>query len=158
MSDVAYTDNGKPIKADVASWSLGDHETAPVPLEMLKDRKPLVLTGTWGLPLPAPTERNMVITIETIEAFGIEWWAERYTYRAMVEWHNPREADIRPLTKHVIEHAEWWRRAGFYVLRIAVMPHRWLAEHALRPWARWILRDELDRDDWDDEDDDEGFA
>lgn len=144
MTDFYKGANGEPLKVNLASWSLTDKDEA----QRLADAHlARMLEHVWGdPPLPPPAERNMVIRYVSIKALGVEWWTDQTTFKARVTMSNESEADVRPLTGAVVERAEWWRRLGFYVI---ARPYDWLAEHTWRPWARWIVRDDVD--DFDDE-------
>ncbi len=122
----------------------------------LKDTGPVVITGTWGDGVfgdafNEPLPRRVTIQSDTVIAFGVEWYRWRTSFTATLgPWHIPRMTadgmvspivEITPSADEIVHMSEWWRRWGYLVL---ARPYDWWLDHTFRPWARWILRYELD--------------
>ena len=138
----------EPIKADMKTWSLKD--------------EPMTFRGHWLPDNPIDElwgeepSRNVVIQGVTIRAFGIDWWTWKATFTATTEGRISQQSDgmvtasmnFNPTGQATSIKAEWWRRAGFHVI---AQPYDWIAEHTVRPFARWVLDIEPD-DNFEDED------
>lgn len=142
---VVVNSSGQTV-VNVPNWSLEGAQANSDDTPKLPEGPTFTATGTCGdtPQMPPPAERNMAIRFRSIKAFGLEWWAEQTTFKALVTLDTWEEADVKPLTKATVECAEWWRRAGFHLI---ARPYDWVANRTARPFARWILDIEPDEDD-----------
>lgn len=121
--------------ADIKSWSL-------------KDVEPITIAGSWNaewnLPLPEPQERKVVIRGGGIRALGIDWWLWKTEFTAIATANDQQDADgmvtvgmnFTPTTIAITTKSEWWRSLGYYII---ARPYEWVADHTVRPFARWVL-------------------
>ena len=90
------------------------------------ERSSVSFSGTWNPSDQWPFEnvREVKLTVESRKLFGIDWWAERHSFSAAMETAYAIEGpeaviscDIKPLSPTTVERSEWWRRAGFRIVR-----------------------------------------